>query len=284
MDHIAITGASGFIGQHVLLELLKIPNLRITAITRDLNRLQPIAKAYRQLKVHQFDIGCLDAQSYVMLDRPQALVHLAWDGLPNYTADHHFSEQLPLQYRFIKHMIYGGLPHLVVAGTCFEYGMQSGCLEESMACFPSNAYGLAKYSLYQQLTFLQEVRPYTLAWARLFYTYGSGQAPSALYSQLIQAIDQRDKVFNMSPGQQVRDFLPISTVASILVELATRPSPVGVVNICSNKPITVREFAEKIIDQHQAKLKLNLGYYPYPMYEPLSFWGNNAKLNSLSLI
>ena len=26
-------------------------------------------------------------------------------------------------------------------------------------------------------------------------------------------------------------------------------------------------------------MKLNLGYYPYPTYEPMAFWGDNTKLD-----
>ena len=29
-------------------------------------------------------------------------------------------------------------------------------------------------------------------------------------------------------------------------------------------------------------IKLNFGYYPYPDYEPMSFWGDRTYLDSLS--
>ena len=28
-------------------------------------------------------------------------------------------------------------------------------------------------------------------------------------------------------------------------------------------------------------IQLNLGYYPYADYEPMSFWGNNKKLTTI---
>lgn len=40
---------------------------------------------------------------------------------------------------------------------------------------------------------------------------------------------------------------------------------------------------KKLVDEYlmtqNAQIELNLGYYPYPDYEPFRFWGNTDKLN-----
>ena len=43
-----------------------------------------------------------------------------------------------------------------------------------------------------------------------------GQNPNSLLSQLDKALANGDKVFNMSGGEQVRDYLPVEKVANIL--------------------------------------------------------------------
>jgi hypothetical protein len=53
------------------------------------------------------------------------------------------------------------------------------------------------------------------------------------------------------------------------------------VNVCSGQPISVRRFAEQIAEKNHAEIDLNLGYYPYPTYEPMAFWGYNKKLLAL---
>jgi len=35
------------------------------------------------------------------------------------------------------------------------------------------------------------------------------------------------------------------------------------------------------IAERQADIQLNLGYYPYPDYEPMAFWGNRKRLDHL---
>ena len=40
------------------------------------------------------------------------------------------------------------------------------------------------------------------------------------------------------------------------------------------------KLVQNYLDEHSAKIKLNLGYYPYPDYEPFAFWGDTKKLNT----
>jgi len=212
---------------------------------------------------------------------PDTLIHLAWDGLPNYKSLHHFEAELPRQYKFIKHMVESGLSSLFVTGTCFEYGMQSGALSAEMKTEPANPYGYAKDALRKQLELLKNNIRFNLTWGRLFYMYGEGQAENSLYPNLKQAVLRGDKVFHMSGGQQLRDYLPIETVAERIVRMALEQRDIGVTNICSGKPISVGDLVQQWIRENGWDIQLNLGYYPYSDYEPMSFWGSNIKYNGV---
>src|SRR3546814_2575320 len=80
--------------------------------------------------------------SLTALGCPDALIHLAWPGLPNYQRLFHIEENLPADYRFISTLVRQGLKHVLVTGTCFEYGLQSGALAEDRLTRPANPYGL----------------------------------------------------------------------------------------------------------------------------------------------
>lgn len=272
---IAVTGASGFIGRHVLAELKRHP-VDVVAVTRDAGS---IADAGSSIQVVEMDIAQTGADSYERLGRPDVLIHLAWDGLPNYKSLHHFENQLPKQYRFLKALIEAGLPALLVAGTCFEYGMQSGALSEDMVPSPCTSYGYAKDALRRQLEFLGSAGSYKLIWARLFYVYGDGQSKNSLFQQLQAAVRRGDRKFNMSGGEQLRDYLPVKEVAHLILKLALCGYG-GVFNVCAGEPISVRRLVENWIQQNASGIKLNLGHYPYPDYEPMAFWGNSSKLKA----
>lgn len=274
---VAVTGASGFVGRHVL-RALQTENVETVAITRDLARLSDIDTSAH---VVEMDIADTDADFFDLMGRPDVLIHLAWDGLPNYKALFHFESELPNQYRFLKKLVDSGLSSMLVTGTCFEYGLQSGELSESLRAMPNNPYGFAKDTLRQQLQYLQEKREFGLTWARLFYMYGEGQAANSLYPQLAAAVSRGEKVFNMSGGEQLRDYLHISEVAHQIVRLALARHDNETVNICSGRPMSVRRLIEGWIAENNWEIALNLGYYPYPDYEPMAFWGDRRKLDSL---
>jgi dTDP-6-deoxy-L-talose 4-dehydrogenase (NAD+) len=274
---VAVTGASGFIGHHVLAELSR-KHVKVVAVTRNAKRLQNVASG---ISVVEMDISLSGADGFARMGSPDILIHLAWDGLPNYKSLHHFESELPNQYKFLKTLVEAGLPSLFVAGTCFEYGMQSGELSELVMPCPNNPYSYAKDALRKQLEFLKSSKSFNLTWGRLFYMYGEGQSGYSLYSQLKEAVLLGNKAFNMSGGEQLRDYLPVADVAKWIVWLALYCSDSGVVNICSGKPVSVRRVVEEWLIENSWEIEQNLGYYPYPDYEPMAFWGNSTKLNSI---
>ena len=138
----------------------------------------------------------------------------------------------------------------------------------------------AKDALRRQLEFLRTIHPFALAWARLFYIYGDGQSSNSLYSQLQAAVMRGDAVFNMSGGEQLRDYLPVHKVAHFIVELALRCYDNTIVNVCAGQPISVRRLVERWIQQNNWKIAPNFDYYPYPDYESMAFWGDSSKLET----
>jgi len=273
---VALTGASGFVGRHVLTELARHP-VTVTAVTRNSAKL---SNAGSGVRVVELDLAFPHADVYERLHRPDMLIHLAWGGLPNYDSLHHFEAELPRQYNFLKGMVVGGLRGLLVTGTCFEYGMQSGALSEDLTPLPNNPYGYAKDALRRQLEFLRGKHSFALAWARLFFMYGEGQQKSSLYPQLKDAVSRGDRVFNMSGGEQLRDYLPVSEVARHIVRLALRDgSDPGTINICSGRPVSVGGLVKQWLLEHRWEIELNPGSLPYPDHEPMAFWGDRRKLD-----
>jgi dTDP-6-deoxy-L-talose 4-dehydrogenase (NAD+) len=178
-------------------------------------------------------------------------------------------------------MITNGLEDLNVTGTCFEYGFVEDCLSEEMKTDPANAYAIAKDSLQKFLSQLKKANPFSLKWIRLFYMYGKGQSPNSILSQLEKAIEEGKEIFNMSGGEQVRDYLPVEKVAENIVAIALQTRVDGIINCCSGKPISIKELVKNYLAEKHKHIQLNLGYYPYPDYEPMRFWGDDKKLKTI---
>ncbi len=276
---VLLTGASGFVGQHLVAALLA-RGCQVRAVAR---REEP-ARAlpwFDQVEFVGADIHSPATDVGALCEGVDALVHLAWPGLPNYQGLFHFEHNLMADYAFIKRAVEAGVGQVQVTGTCFEYGLQSGALDEALECRPANAYGLAKHSLHLFLASLRKQLPFTLQWARLFYLHGRGQNPNSLLAALDRAIDGAEARFDMSGGEQLRDFLPIETAAAHLADLLLHRDFSGVVNVCSGQPIAVRSLVERHCAARGSRIALNLGHYPYPTHEPMAFWGDARRLRAL---
>lgn len=267
---IAVTGASGFIGTYVINELYK-RNVEIIAISR--TKRSSTSLKLKKVKWIKIDISNPPKDCLNVIGNPDSLIHLAWEGLPNYRSNHHIDKELPSHFNFLSGLINQGLDSLIAVGTCFEYGMQSGGLSVNHRTLPENEYAIAKDTLHNQIRKLSNLHQIKLIWARLFYVYGVGQAENSLYSSLRKAIESGDKFFQMSSGRQIRDFLPVEDAASALVDLVFDKEAKNVVNICSGSPISVLELVEKLLKDNNWKIELAPGKLKYPDYEPHAFWG-----------
>lgn len=259
---IAVTGSAGFIGRHALAALETAGHAPV-ALDRSV-----------------VDHHAEPERAAAIVAGADALLHLAWPGLSDFRDPRHVTEWLPADARFLQAALSAGCTRLVVAGTCLEYGLRSGALREDLATDPILAYPIAKDAL-RRLAAIEAARVgASLAWARIFYLYGPGQAAKSLLAQLDAAIERGDAVFPMSGGEQLRDYSPVEAVAARLVALAAS-SASGPVNICSGEPISVRGLVERRIAERGAAIRPQLGVYPYPDYEPMAFWGDRTRSEAI---
>lgn len=277
MLRVAVTGASGFVGHHIIQSLANAP----VSIVAHARTVRPEHINSEKLSWVYFDLADDSLDAFERLQRPDILLHLAWEGLPNYNAQRHFVVELPRQFQFLSQVVDSGLKRLVVTGTCLEYGLSPGERHETDSTEPTTFYGLAKDTLRRSLVLRYSESNLDFRWLRLFYQYGPGQAATSLYSQLHAAIARGDREFDMSYGEQIRDFMPAEDVSEAIIKVALATSSPSIINICSGIPRSVRGLVEQWRELAHSRISLNLGRYPYPNYEPFAFWGNRSRLNDL---
>ena len=279
MVKVLVTGANGFVGSHVVRELLK-RKFSVVATSLDILKGKKF-EWFDSVEKIQVDLASLPKDAYSFFGNPDILIHLAWRGLSNYKDLVHIENNLFEGYFFIKSMLEGGLCHLAVIGTCLEYGMKEGCLSEDMATEPVVSYALAKDILRKFIEELSKKYTFDWKWIRLFYLYGEGQSRHSVLEQLKQALSEKQESFEMSGGEQERDYLPIEKAAEYIVDISTQNETQGIFNCCSGQPVTIRNFVERYLKETGQSIKLDLGVYPYPDHEPMKFWGDNTKLMSI---
>jgi dTDP-6-deoxy-L-talose 4-dehydrogenase (NAD+) len=279
---ILVTGATGFIGRHVVDYLFSLGKHElITTAAESKEEAQSLCPVLKNTVYISKNLNDKEGNYFSFFRNPDCVIHLSWEGLPNYNELFHIERNLPSNFYFIKNMIQNGLADITVAGTCFEYGLQDGCLNEEMPAAPVTVYGLAKDTLRKFVELLHSTYKFNLKWARFFYLYGEGQGKKTLWGQLEEAAKNNQNEFNMSMGEQLRDYISIECAAEYMSTIALQNEITGIINCCSGKPVSVRRFVENFFNERGIDMKLNLGYYPYPEFEPLAFWGDTEKLSKL---
>jgi len=270
---VLVTGATGFIGGHVVRTLQRLQGIEIMATGRNEERLGQLGAPFIAVDFHD-----RATDLYSKFQEPQILIHLAWPDLSSYHDPVHIEQHLWDSYRFIVDMAEAGVQRVSCIGTCYEYGLQEGCLAEDQATAPVTAYGVAKDCLRRMLEYRLASTSTDLRWLRPFYTHGQGQQSRALLPQLDHAIDTGQATFPMSGGEQVRDYLEVSELAQAIAKTTLQSEVSGVINICSGKPTSVRALVEEHIKSRDSSIRPEFGHFPYPSHTPMTFWGDTTRL------
>jgi nucleoside-diphosphate-sugar epimerase len=233
---IFITGGTGFIGKPTLRELQKRGHELLILSP------EPIPKEFKNLRKLTFVKGNLSNSERWLRKlksfRPEAALHMAWEGLPDYG-----------QKTSIKNLNYGlnlfyilgkvGCKKVVTTGSCWEYGTKEGKLHEDMPVYPFNSFSAAKNALHWLGKEIAQEYRMQFIWTRLFFVYGPGQRKESLIPYLISCkkSGRKPKIKNPDGGN---DFIYVEDVARALSQILEKKikSSYTVYNIGSGKLIS----------------------------------------------
>jgi nucleoside-diphosphate-sugar epimerase len=100
---------------------------------------------------------------------------------------------------------------------------------------------------------------------RIFQVYGPGESELRLWPSL-RAAAREGRNFELTPAEQIRDFVPVEEVARQLLEalrLSVKAGRPEVLNLGTGHPKSLREFAEGVWRAEQATGRLIFGAKPY---------------------
>lgn len=266
---VLVTGATGFVGRHVVSNLLK-KGYQVAVLVRNPAKVSELFLS-EPIEVHHVDIARDKVSDN--LAKFDVVIHCAWDSVNNTESLDHIESNLLIHYRFIKSLVKIGIKKVIITGSCYEYGCHYGPVSINTPTNPNTPYGLAKDMLHKSLRLLQREHVFNLTWARLFYVYGDGQNPNSIIPLFDQALARGDATFNMSLGEQLLDYLPIEQVAVKITDLIGY-TPDDVFNICSGSPTSIRRLLEQRMIEKNKYIKLNLGFYEYRKNDSLAMWGH----------
>lgn len=272
---VLLTGASGFLGQHVLAALRE---RRIDTVV--VGRRPPAASAGTHF-IEADLLAVTDFPALVRQARASHLLHLAW------YAEHGKYWSSPLNLRWVEATVRlaeafyeAGGEAVAGAGTCAEYDWASGyCREETSPLVPASLYGVAKDATRRLLMALAERHQRPCAWGRVFFPYGRGEPATKLVPSLEQVFRGRQPAFGVNL-RNYRDFLHVSDVASAFMTLLDVGAH-GVYNVSSGEPVRLREFVAELARLCGGDAQAVLALEPARKNEPPLVVGDCSRLKAL---
>jgi len=227
---VLLTGATGFIGRH-LPALLTERGYDVTPVSRatGVDLLAPGA-----------------AEAVVAAAQPTHLLHLAWYAVPGafWTSPENV-RWVEASLALLRAFVAAGGERAVMAGTCAEYDWSGGvCVEGVTPLAPATLYGRAKNALREVAEGYAEQEGRSLAWGRIFFVYGPGEAPGRLVSSVAEALVSGEEAMT-SEGDQRRDFLHVEDLAGAFAALLDS-AVTGPVNLASGEAPAVREIVDEV--------------------------------------
>ncbi len=268
---IAVTGANGYIGRHVVATLMEQGHT-VTAI--DINF------EIEDEKNIVADIFDFSQDPYKKFNSPDALVHLAWqDGFRHNSNSHLIN--VANHYNFIRIMAEGGCKNISVMGTMHECGFIEGRINAATPCNPLNLYGIAKNALRQSLLLLANQIGFSLKWLRAFYILGDDLKNHSLFCKILQLEKDGKKTFPFTKGNTLYDFISIDELAQQISAAAVQTDITGIINVCSGEPVTLKEKVEDFIQKNHLKIRPEFGAFPDRIYDSKIVYGDVTQIKKI---
>ena len=244
LRRVVVTGASGFIGCH-LVKALAARGIMVIAVDR---REPPTTSVIPGDSVIRITADLRDCALQPLLIEADAVFHLAgqpgvrtsWaTGFPRYLDDN-----LLVTHRLAECAATLGTPRLVLASSSSVYGPTAGApSHESDRPSPISPYAISKLAaeLLCAAHCGQAGNLTDIVALRYFTVYGPGQRDDMLIHRALTAVATGEPLQIFGAGRQQRDFTYVSDTVAATIAAATCPSPPKVVNVGSGRAISLMD-------------------------------------------
>jgi nucleoside-diphosphate-sugar epimerase len=274
-----VTGASGFIGSHLVQQLLdagwKVAVLGRKDSVRKIN-LPAESRAY------VYNGGIADVLAALAEFKPAVVFHLASLFLATHTPEQIeplIGSNILFGTQLLEAMSKFGCTALVNAGTCWQNYVQEPPFD-APDFVPVNLYAATKQAFEDIAAYYVQTAGLRSITLRLFDSYGLGDTRRKLLRLLLETL-KTGQPLGMSPGGQIIDMVHVEDICRAFLHAAARAmafsTPIAeVYAISGNERRTLRQVVATFEEAAACKLPIEFGKRAYRQREVMHLWEGPA--------
>jgi UDP-glucose 4-epimerase len=263
---VLVTGATGFIGSHVVDALLE-QDATVHALTSTVSSVYPqrLLPVRDRITLHEgslADRSAMDAVADAV--RPRIVLHLGaytHVGKSWQRVDECVQVNVQGTVNLLQALAPYGYDKLVYTGTSEIYGDVDVPFAEDGPVNPISPYSVSKYAGERYCRMFHQGKGWPIVMVRPFNAYGPAQSPDRIIPEIIvRAL--RGQELRMTQGRQTREFNYVSDLARGFVAAALHGEPGRLYNLGCGVEVSMRDLATTILGLMGDPIVPQLGVLP----------------------
>ena len=258
---ILLTGATGFLGSHIVESLLAHGH-ELLLTKRNESNMWRCESFYNN--VIWVNIDKLDWENSVIQFYPDIIINSAWEGVSAKNRDEWVTQvkNIIFQQQLLDLAKKVNLKKIIGIGSQAEYGEFNGCIDEAHSTNPNTAYGSTKLAASIILKTFCEQNNIHWYWFRLFSCFGERESETWLIPSTIKNMLTKNEM-DLTPGEQEYSYMYIKDVAEIFTSAINSNAENGIYNIAAYQRRSLKEILTVIKEYLNPEFQLNFGALPY---------------------
>ena len=277
--NILITGATGFIGSHLVHRLMSLHH-RLFISIRPNSDMSRISDTLQTITPIEIDASLTGIQQTFKENHIDGVIHLA----TYYRKEDTEAEKVIMDKTNIDFPLHlfeiaqkHGSTFFINTGTCFEYEQSDKPIDEDSPIKPFNYYASTKVTFEKKLKQLAQASPMKVLTLKLFFPYGELDN-NKLVKLLVEHIIKRE-IMHVTPGEQLLSYTYVDDIVDAyvraLTHMQTTKLPYDSIHI-GGKAIKVVEIVntlEMLSNTHEFIVRDKA----YPPHEIMSMYTKSEK-------
>lgn len=276
--NILLTGATGFLGSHILKRMVETDNHKLIVLKRSFSNTKRITEYLNNQNIRYYDIDKINIQEVFLQNKIEAIVHVATEyGRKNSSVTKILETNLMFPICLLENGIKNGCEIFINTDSYFN--------KEGLSYNYLLDYSLSKKSLLMWLKYYS--KDIKIANMVLEHIFGENDNPDKFSEYVIRNIAvNKVKSIDLTMGTQKRDFIYVDDVVDAymkVLEYENKSDKNGFDEFDTGlgSAISIREFVEIIKTVSKSDTIFNFGAVPTRTDEIECSFANNEGLSAL---